>query len=204
MAHILVVDDDATLREALCDFLAAEHFTLGVATAEDALTALEAEDYDLVLTDISMPGMSGVELLGHIRSRQPTTPVIVISGIGSEGYAQGLLNLGAFAYLTKPFKLDDVEAAVARALAERTQTLTTQAGDPTRIVKTDKPKLYVLSICAANARTSDNQHAPSMVVASSPDEARQKGIELAHEKWPRAEGWIEHSVVAAELESGLI
>jgi DNA-binding NtrC family response regulator len=63
-----------------------------------------------------MPGLSGLELLGIVRQRQPTTPVIIISGISDKEHAQGMLKLGAFDYLLKPFRLEDVEASVNRAI----------------------------------------------------------------------------------------
>ena len=116
MAAILVVDDDDTIRDALYDLLSEEHLCHVAATVEQAIAWLDTETYDVVLTDISMPGLSGVELLGHVRQRQPNTPVIVISGISDQGHAQGLINLGAFHYLLKPFRLEDVEASVARAI----------------------------------------------------------------------------------------
>jgi DNA-binding NtrC family response regulator len=63
-----------------------------------------------------MPGLSGVELLSLVRQQNPQTPVIVISGISDKAYAEGLLRMGAFDYILKPFSLDAVEASVALAL----------------------------------------------------------------------------------------
>ena len=120
MAAILIVDDDQTVRDTLYDLLCDEHLCHAAETAEQALAWLaEDEDfYDIVITDISMPGMSGVELLGHVRQRQPRTSVIIVTGISDEGHAQGLLRLGAYAYVLKPFKLEQVESIVEGALAE--------------------------------------------------------------------------------------
>jgi YesN/AraC family two-component response regulator len=81
-----------------------------------ALSYLETERYDVILTDISMPGLSGLELLGHVRQMQPDTPVIVITGIQDQTHAQGLLRLGAFHFLLKPFRLEDVEMSVEKAI----------------------------------------------------------------------------------------
>jgi DNA-binding NtrC family response regulator len=116
MAAILVVDDDDTIRDALYDLFEEAHLCHAAETAETALVYLEVETYDVVLTDISMPGLSGLELLGIVRQRQPTTPVIIISGISDKEHAQGMLKLGAFDYLLKPFRLEDVEASVNRAI----------------------------------------------------------------------------------------
>jgi DNA-binding NtrC family response regulator len=119
MAAILIVDDDQTIRDTLYDLFSEEHLCHSAETAEQALAWLENDTYDVVLTDISMPGMSGVELLGQVRQSQPQTPVIIISGISDEGHAKGLLKLGAYAYLLKPFRLEEVEERVNSALKQR-------------------------------------------------------------------------------------
>ena len=80
---------------------------------------MESDTYDVVLTDLSMPGLSGLELLGFVHQRQPDTPVIIITGINDAEYAKGLIKMGAFAYLLKPFRLEQVEETVKRALAYR-------------------------------------------------------------------------------------
>lgn len=119
MAAILIVDDDETIRDTLRDLFSEEHLCHTADTAEQALVWLAEDTYDVVLTDISMPGIGGVELLGHVRQKQPHTPVIVISGIADEGHAKGLLQLGAYAYLLKPFRLEEVEERVRAAIKQR-------------------------------------------------------------------------------------
>ena len=116
MPKILVVDDDDTIRDTLYELLSEEYLCQTAETAEKAFARLEADSYDVVLTDISMPGLSGLELLGHIRQKFPNTPVIMISGIGDQDHAQGLIKLGAFDFLLKPFSLDVVEKSVKRAV----------------------------------------------------------------------------------------
>jgi two-component system response regulator PilR (NtrC family) len=116
MAAILIVDDDEAVRDVLYDLFSEEHLCHVAATAEQALAFIDDQPYDVVLTDISMPGLSGLELLGHLRQTRPGTPVIVISGIGDRTHAEGLIRLGAFDFLLKPFQLEDVERSVARAL----------------------------------------------------------------------------------------
>jgi DNA-binding NtrC family response regulator len=117
MPKILVVDDDDIIRDTLFELLSEEYLCQTAETAERAFARLEADSYDVVLTDISMPGLSGLELLGHIRQKFPNTPVIIISGIGDEDRAQGLIKLGAFDFLLKPFSLEAVEKSVQRAVA---------------------------------------------------------------------------------------
>ena len=119
MSLILVVDDDETIRDTLYELLSAEYDCQTAQTAEQALARLEVESYDVVLTDISMPGLSGLELLGHVRQKYPDTPVIIISGISDQEHAQGLIRLGAFEYLLKPFRIEVVEKSVKRALDHR-------------------------------------------------------------------------------------
>src|SRR6185312_16306067 len=116
MARVLVVDDDETIRDTLYELLSEEYLCQTAETAEKAFARLEADSYDVVLTDISMPGLSGLELLGHIRQKFPNTPVIMISGIGDQDHAQGLIKLGAFDFLLKPFSLEVVEKSVQRAV----------------------------------------------------------------------------------------
>src|SRR5215211_7189933 len=116
MAAILIVDDEDVVRDVLYDLFSEDHMCHAAATAEQALAYLSEQTYDAVLTDISMPGLSGLELLGHLRSEQPDTPVIVVSGIGDREHAEGLTRLGAFDFILKPFSLAAVEQSVGRAL----------------------------------------------------------------------------------------
>jgi two-component system response regulator PilR (NtrC family) len=131
MARILIVDDDETIRDTLYDLLSEQYVCQTAETAEKALARLQTDAYDVVLTDISMPGLSGLELLGHILQQYPDTPVIMISGIGDQEHAQGLIKLGAFDFLLKPFSLDEVEKSVSRAVDHRQQLTggTTSGGE---------------------------------------------------------------------------
>jgi two-component system response regulator PilR (NtrC family) len=137
MPRVLVVDDDETIRDTLYELLSEEYLCQTAESAEKAFARLEADTYDVVLTDISMPGLSGLELLGQVRQRFPDTPVIIISGISDQEHAQGLIKLGAFDFLLKPFKLEVVEKSVKRAVEFRRRVLqdssaNEEAGDRTR------------------------------------------------------------------------
>lgn len=123
MSLILVVDDDEVIRDTLYDLLSENYDCQTADSAEQALARLEVESYDVVLTDISMPGLSGLELLGHVRQKYPDTPVIIISGISDQEHARGLIRLGAFEYLLKPFRIEVVEKSVKRALDHRRRLL---------------------------------------------------------------------------------
>ncbi len=126
MATLLIVDDDNNIRETLHDLLKDAHECHTADRAEQALAYLEVESYDVVLTDIAMPGLTGREILKRIQAQHPTTPVIVISGNSEEEAAKELLAMGAFAFIAKPFTLESVETAVVRAIA-RNQELTEAA-----------------------------------------------------------------------------
>lgn len=119
MADILVVDDDDVIRDTLCELLADGHSCQTAETAEDALAKLKARPFDVVITDMSMPGLSGKELLSRVLQLYPGTPVIMISGLSDQEQAQSLMSLGAFDYLLKPFRLEVVEESVNRALKRR-------------------------------------------------------------------------------------
>ncbi len=123
MPRVLVVDDDQTIRDALYELLSEDYECQTAETAEKAFTRLEGDPYDVVLTDISMPGLSGLELLGHVRQKFPNTPVIIISGISDQEHTQGLIQLGAFDFLIKPFRLELVEKSVKKAVEYRRHLL---------------------------------------------------------------------------------
>ena len=123
MATLLIVDDDTLIRDTLHELLSASHECHTADRAEQALAYLEMENYDVVLTDINMPGLSGHDLLNHIRSTHPATPVIVISGIALEDSTTVANQLGAFAYFTKPFQLEEIESAVERAIAHHQELI---------------------------------------------------------------------------------
>ena len=123
MADILIVDDDEIIRDTLKELLSEQYACQTAGTADEAFARLSEKPYDLVLTDISMPGISGLDLLGRVLQQYPKTPVIVVSGITDQEHVQGLLKLGAFDFLLKPFRLEVVEKSVTRALEQRRKSL---------------------------------------------------------------------------------
>jgi DNA-binding NtrC family response regulator len=128
VATLLIIDDDNFIRETLCDLFSETHECHTADRAEQALQFLEFETYDVVLTDISMPGLGGLQVLKRMTEAHPTTPVIVISG-QVDADKDTLLALGAFDFFAKPFLLEDVEDAVRRAIAYRAEM---KAGVPTQ------------------------------------------------------------------------
>jgi len=119
--RILVVDDEKVIREVLADFLSLENFH--VQTAEDgeqALVALDRETYDLVLSDLKMPKIGGLELLEQIQSRwAATTKAVIMTGFGTVETAIDAMKRGAHDYILKPFKVDEVVLTVRRAIEEQ-------------------------------------------------------------------------------------
>ncbi|MDF1551593.1 MAG: sigma-54 dependent transcriptional regulator [Deferrisomatales bacterium] len=117
MAKILIVDDDASLRRVLEYNLAEEGYAVATAASgEEALEVLGRSSFDLVLTDIKMEGIGGMELLARVRRDTPETQVIVITAFGTIEMAVEAMKAGAFEYVTKPFNRDELKLAVRKAL----------------------------------------------------------------------------------------
>jgi response regulator RpfG family c-di-GMP phosphodiesterase len=115
-ARILVADDEPEIRHVLSDLLSPLYECEAVGSAEEALERLRSGTYDLVISDIMMGGMSGLELIPRVKELSPDTVVIMISGVQTVESAINALRAGAFDYVMKPFDLHHVEAAVSRAL----------------------------------------------------------------------------------------
>ena len=114
--RILIVDDENEIRQLLLELLGEQFDCEGASTAEEALDRLRKSQFELVISDITMPGMSGLDMIPHVKSVSPDTVVVMISGMQTVESAIGALRLGAFDYLMKPFDLRQVEAVVKRAL----------------------------------------------------------------------------------------
>ncbi len=114
--RILIVDDEVEITEILADLLSEDYECIRAGSAEQALALLHENEFQLVISDITMPGMSGLEMIPHVKALSPDTVVVMISGMQTVESAIGALRLGAFDYLMKPFDLRQVEAVVKRAL----------------------------------------------------------------------------------------
>lgn len=115
-ARILITDDEGSIRTMLHALLGQDYECSEASSAEEALTLLNTKKFDLVLSDITMGGMSGLEMVPQILARLPDTVILMISGEQTIGSAIEAMHVGAFDYITKPFDLRHVEAAVKRAL----------------------------------------------------------------------------------------
>lgn len=117
MPKVLIVDDDPNLTELLVDTLEVigyESYSAG--SARDALVLIEQEPFSLVITDINMPEMSGIELLQEIKKLHANLPVMLITGVGTEQLRQEAFQSGADGFLSKPFRIHMIEAEIGKLL----------------------------------------------------------------------------------------
>src|SRR5262245_44916772 len=118
--HILVVDDEQGVRTSLAGILEDEGFQASsVASAEECLDLLDRRDFAVVLLDVWLPGIDGIELLDRIRKAAPLTSVVMISGHASIETAVRATKLGAFDFLEKPLSLEKTLVVVKNALHQR-------------------------------------------------------------------------------------
>src|SRR5208337_4084174 len=120
MERVLIVDDEEQMRELLAKVLEKNGYQ--VMTAGDggqALTLLEKEPMDLVVTDVRMPGLDGMEALKAIKELNPEIVVIIMTAFGSIDQAVQAVKEGAYDYINKPFKIDEMLLTIKKALEER-------------------------------------------------------------------------------------
>ena len=123
MSKILIIEDEAAIRRVLVKIISEENDTYKVEEAEDGLLGIEMiknNDYDLVLCDIKMPKMDGVEVLEKTKKIKPETPIVMISGHGDLDTAVNTMRLGAFDYISKPPDLNRLLNTVRNALEKKT------------------------------------------------------------------------------------
>lgn len=123
MEKILVVDDEQSLREVLSIMLKRAGYAVTSAIdGEDAVELLQKEIYDLVITDLRMPKVDGLEVLRAVKSASPETVVLIITAFASADSAVEAMKQGAYDYLTKPFQVDEVQLIIRNALEKRRLT----------------------------------------------------------------------------------
>jgi len=120
---ILVVDDEQSLREVLSIMLRRAGYTVISATdGEDAIELIHKEIFDLVITDLRMPKIDGLEVLKAVKSASPETVVLIITAFATADSAVEAMKQGAYDYLTKPFQVDEVQLIIRNALEKRRLT----------------------------------------------------------------------------------
>ncbi len=116
MAHILIIDDQPEIQAVLSALLSEVYECSFASSAEEALAFLSEEQFDLIISDITMSGMTGLEMIPHVGKIAPETVVVMVSGLQNIESAIEALQVGAFDYITKPFNLSQVESSIKRAL----------------------------------------------------------------------------------------
>jgi len=145
-SRILVVDDEESIREFLEIMLKKEGYE--VTTAEDGAKAkdvLTKKSFDMIISDLQMPNMTGIELLKHVKESYPETVFMLITAFGTTETAVDAMKLGAYDYVTKPFKIDEVRMNIANAL--RSQNLEVEV----RTLKKELVKEYSFQNMVGNS-----------------------------------------------------
>ncbi len=120
MVRIMIIEDDEEMRSLLKEFFEEEGFeTDSVSNGVDALRKLSKDHFDLVITDIRMPGLTGLDILPGIRKFQPEASIIVITAFGSEEVYRRSLEKGAAGYLEKPIHIDKLKALIYETVSQK-------------------------------------------------------------------------------------
>jgi len=119
--RILIVDDENQFVDAVVERLQLRGFdACGVNTGHDAMALLDQQDYDVVLLDVKMPGLGGLEVIRKIKEKWPSLRVVLLTGHGSSQDAEKGMQLGAFKYVMKPVNIDEL-ISILRAASEQKQ-----------------------------------------------------------------------------------
>ncbi len=190
MARLLIVDDDLSLRQFLSIFLGKEGHEIDVAAnGVAALERLEQATYDVVVTDIRMPRMGGLDLLDGIRDRDLPTQVIVMTAFSSTETALDAMRRGAYDYIVKPFKLDEVRIVVEKCL-EKTRLVTEnrqlkrkleKGRSPTAFTYQSKAMADVVEMIERVASTPSN-----VLVLGESGTGKELVARMLHHRSPRA------------------
>jgi len=133
--RIMLVDDDDSVREALTEILSRRGWLVeDFSNAESAITALKRENYGVILADVNMPGLSGMDFLHLARESAPDVPVVMITGYPSIDLAVESIKFGAVDFLQKPFKAEELEIVIRKAAGNSVRA--PRPGDKTRAIGT--------------------------------------------------------------------
>lgn len=191
-ARILVVDDERVIREILAEFLALEGFSVHtVEDGEKALTELRLHPYDLLITDLKMPKLSGLQLLEKIEQERLGVLTVLMTGFGTVETAIEAMKKGAYDYLLKPFKVEEVIHVVERALyRQRLQT------ENIRL----REALTIYKVSEAIALSHDIEHILDVVLRAALDEVKAD-VATLHLRDPRSGAYEERVKIVASSEA---
>lgn len=188
-ARILVVDDDAAVVDYLCESLEAHGYVaVGVTSSLDALARIKNEDFDLVISDVEMPELRGVDLLEAVLEAKPTQLVLLITAYGSVEMAVAAVRAGACDFLTKPFKIEALLHAIERAFSERMlrrevvrlRAALTHEGAPKQLVAKSRAMRRVLDLARRAAGTNT-----SILITGETGSGKSVLARFIHESSPR-------------------
>jgi CheY-like chemotaxis protein len=154
---VLVVDDDPVVGESFNRVLSGKGYAVITAeNGQEAMAKLESEQYDVVFTDLRMPGMTGLEVAERVKARQPWTPVVIVTGYGSQRSEERARAAGVSDFLHKPLSPDMIEDSAARALSQpataplamQVQAAVTAPAEPKPVRKPNVLKNMVLFLLA--------------------------------------------------------
>jgi response regulator RpfG family c-di-GMP phosphodiesterase len=182
VAHILVVDDERVIREILAEFLTLEGFSVHtVEDGEKALTELRLRPYDLLITDLKMPRLSGLQLLERIEAERLGVLTVLMTGFGTVETAIEAMKKGAYDYLLKPFKVEEVIHVVRRALyRQRLQA------ENIRL----REALTIYRVSEAIASSREIEHVLDVVLRAALDEVKAD-VATLHLRDPRTGSYEE-------------
>jgi DNA-binding NtrC family response regulator len=185
---LLIVDDDAPQRSLLDSFLKSQNFeTVTVDSGEKALKVLAERAVDMMISDVRMPGMSGLETLRRARERHATLPVLLVTGYADVREAVGAMRDGAVNYLSKPIDLDELLASVQRAtgLAQaKTQIVLVENKQLSENIVAESPTMKTLFRDAALIAGSDSR----VLITGESGAGKEVLADLIHSWSPRASG----------------
>ncbi|HWR97747.1 MAG TPA: response regulator [Candidatus Methanoperedens sp.] len=167
--RVLVVDDDAVVNRSITRVLGGEGYQVReTMSGLEALAELDHQQYDLVFTDIKMPGMDGLEVTSRVKRAHPEVPVVIITGYGTEANERSARELGVAGFLRKPLTPEMIIDNAARALREREET-----AEAIR-----RSALALATLAGAAAPEATGAAAPAAAVEPAKHESRAKNIAL--------------------------
>lgn len=171
--NVLIVDDEAVVCDLLNNELSEQGYLCTIAfNGNEAVNKLTTQDFDIVLLDIKLPGVSGMEVLRIIRSRKLNTAVIMITGVNDVDTAVDAMKLGALDYIVKPFGLDKLNSAIYNVLVRSKRS--PEMGD-NKTVEESANRMNAIAR-GVEARLDLVDRHPDMIIQITVDTAQQLGI----------------------------